>query len=160
MNIDWINAPEWAIAHAFHATAMGVKEVWVGEDKYQQFDHGKSFPYGGIVGASSYHNPRRYQFAFETPRPAAWTGDGLPPAGTVCEWFDADSGRWLKSEIAFLSSWVIVVRDVLPHPEGPVDIAFDLNKIHPKFRRIRTPEQIAADAVSYTHLTLPTTPYV
>lgn len=76
-----------------------------------------------------------------------WTGEGLPPVRTVCEWFDADSGHWLKSEIAFLSSWVIVVRDVFPHPDGPVDIAFDLNKIHPKFRMIRTPEQIAADEI-------------
>lgn len=77
--------------------------------------------------------------------PPAWSGEGLPPAGTVCEWLDPDSGRWLKSVIAFLSSWVIVVRGICPHPDGPVDIAFDLNKIHPKFRPIRTPEQIAAE---------------
>lgn len=75
----------------------------------------------------------------------SWNGDGLPPAGTVCEWLDQGSDRWLTVEIVFLSSWVIVVRHSNPHPDGSVDLAFDLINQQPSFRPIRNVEQIAAE---------------
>lgn len=147
--IDWSKAPDWAIAHAFHATAMGVKEVWVGEDKYQQFDHGKSFPYGGTVGATSYHNPRRYQFAFETPRPAPWSGEGLPPVGAVCEYHKlggvvSAGADWIRVKIIATITddnrispiAVFMPCDAAPYVgQGTADT----------FRPIRMPEQIAAE---------------
>ena len=77
-----------------------------------------------------------------------WTGEGLPPVGTVCEWFDSDCGRWLKVSIAYVSNWVIVLRDSKPHPDGSVEIAKDVSSDPercPKFRIIRTPEQIATE---------------
>lgn len=86
MKIDWNEAPEWAIGHALHVSGGGdIKEVWVGEEKYQRLDQQKAFCYGGGEG-DSHHNPRRYQFKYETLRPTAWTGEGLPPVGTVC-WY-------------------------------------------------------------------------
>jgi hypothetical protein len=141
MNIDWGSAPDWAIAHAFHATAMGVKEVWVGEDKYQQFDHGKSFPYGGTVGAMSYHNPRRYQFAFETQRPTRWTGEGLPPVGTVCEILTIRDA-WAKVFVVAITDYRIYCETVgRDEPDEFCPI-----KKYARFRPILTPEQIADEA--------------
>jgi len=82
-------------------------------------------------------------------RPVSWTGEGLPPVGTVCEWKHA--GTWLKVEVAYLSEWLIVLRDTrkaessLIDSEG-VEIAIDHWKEDaPVFRPLRTPEQIAAE---------------
>ena len=142
MDIEWKDAPDWAVAHAFHATAMGVKEVWVGEDKYQQLDHSRPFSYGGTVGADSFHNPRRNQFAFETLRPEPWNGEGLPPAGTVCEMRAHKLNDWSKAEIKFASRNVVVWDwDREPSINGLCTAyAHDI-----EIRPIRTPEQIAAE---------------
>lgn len=82
-------------------------------------------------------------------RPVSWAGEGLPPVGTVCEWKHA--GQWLKVEVAYLSEWLIVLRDTrkadssLIDSEG-VEIAIDHWKEDaPVFRPLRTPEQIAAE---------------
>ncbi|QLL11748.1 hypothetical protein [Pseudomonas chlororaphis] len=74
-----------------------------------------------------------------------WSGEGLPPVGTVCEWFERNCSRWAKCEVVFSSSWVMVIRDTSTHPDGPVDTAIDLVATAPDFRPIRTPEQIAAE---------------
>jgi len=82
--------------------------------------------------------------ALNKPAGPAWDGEGRPPVGTRCEWLDSSSSqRWLTVDIAFPSCWVIVVRDVNPHPDGPVDLAININNEVAHFRPIRTPEQIA-----------------
>lgn len=152
MNIDWSKAPEWAIGWAVHAFVGEVKEVWVGETQYQRVDQSKSFPYGGGTGDAR-HNPRRSQFHFEQLRPAPWSGEGLPPAGTVCEFIsDMDDG----------SDWHPQLRngmrvEVIAHfNTGASDVAafvFDYDgttrqveqAVADCFRPIRTPEQIAAE---------------
>ncbi|WP_052961845.1 hypothetical protein [Pseudomonas fluorescens] len=96
MNIDWSKAPEWAVAHGLHETGFGIEEFWLGETQHQNLEHSKSFPYGGgDPSCGSFHNSRRESFSYVTERPAAWTGDGLPPVGTVCGlWFKgADQGE-------------------------------------------------------------------
>lgn len=137
MNIDWSIAPEWAVAHALYAFGGEISEVWVGEEQYQRLDQPKPFPYGG--GAqSSFHNPRRYQFRYETLRPLPWNGEGLPPAGTVCE-FTLHRGA-----VAWATGTVI-------GNEGPnqVVIKYGRTEYHARnihgVRPIRTAEQIAAE---------------
>jgi len=146
MKIDWNVAPDWAIGHAIHATAMGVKEVWVGEDKYQQFDHSRPFPYGGTVGADSYHNPRRNQFAFETLRPAPWTGEGLPPVGTVCRIVKIDGiDAPLDTECKIVAHEMNGDNPVAVYLHGKAYALFVGIGIQECFHPIRTPEQIAAE---------------
>ena len=93
MDINWSKAPDWAVAHGLHETGFGIKEFWLGETQHQNLEHAKSFPYGGgDPSRGSFHNSRRESFSYVTPRPAPWTGEGLPPAGTVCE-FAGEIGR-------------------------------------------------------------------
>jgi hypothetical protein len=74
------------------------------------------------------------------PRPAtqpAWSGEGLPPVGVVCE-VEKDTGRalWHKVKILYMGSEHAIVFG--EHGEQH----FLLRGV--KFRPIRTPEQIAA----------------
>lgn len=72
--------------------------------------------------------------------PAQWTGEGLPPVGTVCEY--KDDAQWVSVEVKYLSGVTYVLRPLIPIGE------FDEIVIHPiaaKFRPIRTPEQIKAE---------------
>ncbi len=74
-----------------------------------------------------------------TPRPAAWNGEGLPPAGTVCEVEDAD-GNWHECTVLahFRTDAVFI-----PDPDYPYGVYDGLPA--ERFRPIRTPEQIAAE---------------
>lgn len=140
MIIDWNVAPDWAIGHAIHATTMGVKEVWVGEDRYQQFDHSRSFPYGGTIGADSYHNPRRKQFAFETLRPAPWNGEGPPPVGVLIEMkYKAATAEWANPGFHSVTLAWVGIETFVTSDEKFGSLCDVL------FRPIRTPEQIAAE---------------
>jgi hypothetical protein len=82
------------------------------------------------------------------PRPSpAWSGEGPPPAGTVCE-YNLKAGPWFKCEIRYVldndqdpeaDGWQAVIW--CPHLEKEqMAKASGFN-----FRPIRTPEQIAAD---------------
>lgn len=138
--IDWDLAPEWAIAHALLAYCSEISEVWVGEDKWQRLTQGKSFPYGG-GGGDAHHNPTRKQFKYETPRPAPWNGEGLPPVGTVCEVQHPDRpDTWCKCTILVWGSECAVFSADANYP-----FAYDGNGYPESFRPIRTPEQIAAE---------------
>lgn len=139
MEIDWSKAPEWAVAHALYTFVNQITPVWVGVDQWQDVVRGKPFPYGGGAGDAR-HNPTRAQFQYETPRPAAWTGEGLPPVGTVCE-VDGSAGPtgWGECTIRYVSDDVIVFKRVAYGFESFSSIGED------SFRPIRTPEQIAAE---------------
>lgn len=66
--------------------------------------------------------------------PSPWTGDGLPPVGTVCEWFSEDYG-WLGGRVVGHDGSV----SVISHNDG-------YTGCHPhQVRPIRTPEQIAEE---------------
>lgn len=75
------------------------------------------------------------------PTTPSWSGEGLPPAGVVCEYRVCD-GPWYKCEIRY----------TIKHPDGGV-IAYCPHLDHEQalyapycqFRPIRTPEQIAAE---------------
>lgn len=139
MIIEWKNAPDWAIAHALYAYGGELYEVWVGEDKYQRQDHPMSFPYGGTAG-DCYHNPRRYQFKYETPRPVPWNGEGLPPVGVPIEMKHKDATEgWARPDFCEETLVWIGKKRFMTADEMVGDIASYL------FRPIRTPEQIAAE---------------
>lgn len=137
MNIDWSKAPEGATR--YHPETSKIIEHWlklVGDEEWIWTSLGKRWmPHLDTVVDGGY---------YDRPTPE-WSGEGLPPAGTVCEWLDRNCKRWLPVEIMFCSSWVVVVRDTKSHPDGPVDLAIELIGEEPEFRPLRTPEQIAAE---------------
>lgn len=69
---------------------------------------------------------------------SAWNGEGLPPAGTVCEFSRKGCGNWGRVEILYVGKQRIFFRD----RDGD-----ELSRSHgeSEFRPIRTAEQIAAD---------------
>jgi hypothetical protein len=77
----------------------------------------------------------------------AWTGEGRPPVGTVCE---AKMPPGLSREVALGWEWrkVEVVKSGMDGAENEC-LVFDLETTRPawvdEFRPIRTPEQIAAE---------------
>lgn len=72
------------------------------------------------------------------PRPSPWSGEGLPPVGTVCEYQVRGYGEWHRATI-------------LAHHNGHAWATGDDEKHcftvppHGNFRPIKTPEQIAAE---------------
>lgn len=142
MDIDWSKAPDWAVAHGLHETGFGIKEFWLGETQHQNLEHAKSFSYGGgDPSCGSFHNSRRESFSYVTPRPAPWTGEGLPPVGTVCDlkfdhWTD-----WERHEILCHGNKFLFVREISSGYDREGSMAMD----GIMFRAVRTPEQAAAD---------------
>lgn len=76
-------------------------------------------------------------------RPSTWTGEGLPPAGTVCEVLNntLDRPEWERCTILFMGKFKAVYESESCH-ERVADVSEDWMI---SFRPIRTPEQIAAD---------------
>lgn len=156
MNIDWSKAPAWAVGHALHAFGGEIREVWVGEHQYQRLDQPKPFPYGG--GNSDHrHNPRRSEFHFEQLRPVLWTGEGLPPIGTVCEFAGGTNcpedplDKDLKEgdEATIIAHFKDGESELAAFTFNPRNLsrgnACVEQGMHGCFRPIRTPEQIAAE---------------
>lgn len=153
MSIDWSKAPDWAVAHGLHETGFGIKEFWLGETQHQNLEHAKSFPYGGgDPSCGSFHNSRRESFSYVTPRPALWTGEGLPPVGIDVEVFAEYShprfDRFLNQKVSVIAHDVIN-GDPVAVFRMPVDGDDTEQDYHAmvagSFRPIRTPEQIAAE---------------
>ncbi len=80
------------------------------------------------------------------PRPTEeWTGEDLPPAGTVCECMCTAKGKeraWFIARVNYMSEHTAVLDSLVDCAELGEFVA------HPatmKFRPIRTPDQIAAE---------------
>lgn len=76
------------------------------------------------------------------PRPAAWTGEGLPPAGALCEALIPHHPEPLWVEVTVLAHWT--------SPQGLIySWVAERDAFYPpgefRFRPIRTPEQIASE---------------
>jgi hypothetical protein len=129
MNIDWSKAPKDA---THYAPAFGKSdELWAKKVgaywNYFAIDdfHGRGW-YAGI-------GPDSRESYIE--RPSAWHGEGLPPVGTVCEFY-ADEDDWRRCEIVAHRNEMAVVWVNASHifsSQGGI------------LRPIRTPEQIAAE---------------
>lgn len=131
MNIDWSKAPEGA-THAGNMRGSVHRQCWYKfelgywfftyDDKWERLD--------AIPG----HTPL-------IDRPHAWTGECLPPVGTVCEFRSKseDCVIWRKAEVMYLTRDTIVLRfdETFAECAGYPDVFL--------FRPIRTPEQIEID---------------
>ena len=93
---------------------------------------GRSFVISSVSVAEDQVMPQANASFSEVTLPA-WTGEGLPPVGTVCE-------------IKRSANWTTV--DVIAHYKGQAVIALDDDvelRDHSELRPIRTPEHIAAE---------------
>ena len=126
--IDWSKAPEgathyWRAKNTFYTEIKG--EFYFAET-----------PQTGAV-----NSPRGWIASLEkrpTTQPA-WSGEGLPPVGVVCEWeHETNKGCWRKAEIKYIGSAYVIVADF-----AGIEQHYYLRNM--QFRPIRTPEQIAAE---------------
>lgn len=70
-------------------------------------------------------------------RPQEWDGSGLPPIGTVCEYYSSDGDVWRKCEIVAYYLANVVAIDLFY--STAICLRIEL------FRPIKTPEQIAEE---------------
>lgn len=68
-----------------------------------------------------------------------WTGEGQPPAGTLCEWKEKTGFKWVQATVLFITEQSVV----LQRSDG---FEWQMLAKATVFRRIRTPEQIAEEA--------------
>ena len=127
--IDWSKAP--ADATHYQAATHGVFECWLkpghavrvsrGEPDWREDDHADD-----LIATSAIKRP--------------WSGEGLPPVGTVCErrFIDSDYEKWSLMDVLCHGKTTIYYRD-----RNGTEWSHYINDL--EFRPIRTPEQIAAD---------------
>lgn len=140
MKIDLTKKPEGA-THINPHSGLWVKCFGDNSGSYQFFNNGE-WEMGFGCMSNSY---------LEIAQPEPWTGEGLPPVGTVCEAHRLGGiihpeHRWMRVQI--LAHWTEDDR------LGPVAIYMPLPGSNPSvaqgietcFRPIRTPEQIAEEA--------------
>lgn len=82
--------------------------------------------------------PSRYQLI-----PAPWTGEGLPPVGTVCD-MTLRQGTNTEVEVLAYHGQSVWLKDTGKH-SGVHYFTSEIDKTRIQFRPIRTPEQIAAE---------------
>lgn len=148
MNIDWSTAPEDA-THYSQLAALGMR--WRRETKFG-WDTWKGKEWISTVNAQPHLYIER-----ESQSSPVWTGEGLPPVGTVCEFaggtpcpedpFDKDLRVGMKvTIIAHFKCGDFTMAAFTFDPENP-----DRGMVQVEqgnfgcFRPIRTPEQIAAE---------------
>lgn len=137
-DIDWSKAPKWA--NVVIRAELG-SEFWSpyfgpGHPTVQDIKTGKT-QYASMTGEHC------WTLVEKRPGPV-WSGEGLPPVGTVCQLRtvrdpnDAFEG-WGKAEILYSSDGAVVWRW-----QGHTS-EFGAEWSEVEFRPIRTPEQIAAE---------------
>lgn len=137
--IDWSKAPDWAKKHGLSGAFKS--PVWFDDKKYTYVDgqqDGKEFFY---TDACTYA-AKDFSQVSERPTTPSWSGEGLPPVGTVCELRVHKLTEWsaAKNEFAYRN---VIVWDWVGEPAVNglcTAYAHDV-----EFRQIRTPEQIARD---------------
>ena len=132
MKIDWNEAPEWADGHG-EVHCLTTKKIWFNEHAYMYVGDSRSYQWCG-QDADLVHNHGRKSVTNITLRPAPWTGEGLPPVGTVCEYFSS-LGEWRVCRIVAHDGLNAVFNCLNEYGAHIAD----------GFRAIRTPEQIAAE---------------
>lgn len=134
MNIDWSKAPE----EATHALTTGPRwdgsSTVAGEIRYA-VRRNKSYVEVGDPEDATFCMGKR-SWVVVAKRPAPWTGEGLPPVGTVCE-VCSDLGSWEVCTVLAHNGADVVFVDATGVYGG-----LDESR---RFRPIRTPEQIAAE---------------
>lgn len=129
--IDWSKAPEGA-------THYDCREH-VSPAFMRKNHNGSDWEYFGMRHWIMYGQLSADQEAKLIARPQPWTGEGLPPVGTVCEYTDLHGLKWYGCEIiAYYGGHVWLRTTGAGRDHVKVVGAF-------RFRPIRTPEQIASD---------------
>lgn len=125
--IDWSKAPEgWKLVPIKPTpemrSAAGAAECMAVRERRQFFAGDSWLPM--VRNAPEYSAPE-------------WTGEGLPPVGTVCEWLQGSQHQWERIEILAYhggDTWI--------QQEGkPSIIVGNIANLRP----LRTPEAIAAE---------------
>jgi len=128
--IDWSKAPEGTTGRG----EIGISGfyVWFSDEWYEYVNtnHGGRYYFGDAFT----YKKEDIVSVIMRPQPTPWSGEGLPPVGTVCEWFSPVYG-WLGGKVVGRDGTV----SVIAHNDG-------YTGCHPhEVRPIRTTEQIAAD---------------
>ncbi|MFG3398697.1 hypothetical protein ACQKEK_02325 [Pseudomonas sp. NPDC077408] len=137
--IDWSKAPEWATGYGLMNGSFGIEEVWFNDKQYlplqSQGGYGP-YPFGGGTGPHM-HNATKSQIAFQRHRPAPWSGEGLPPVGTVCEAWHNGCAQGVV-QVRYSGGCMVLWNVKLKHEQCSASENYT-------FKPIRTPEQIAAE---------------
>lgn len=134
-NIDWSSAPEWATKHGIVGTYREYP-IWFNDSQYTYCDEqqeGRVFKFSdGCV-----YKPKEIYAITERPAPQ-WSGEGLPPIGTLVRISDDGSLYYGKNESG----------EVIAHVEdcAVVRMSYGLGCFTARYLEpIKTPEQIAAE---------------
>jgi hypothetical protein len=138
-NIDWSKAPEGATHYMTPPSSSPWRdlsgETWKWWDEQVGWKDSEE-------SSKSFFGRRHDRLILN---PSSWTGEGLPPVGTVCEVTTNDGYNWRPVKILFLDEFIILAGEV----EGKTDRQIlRLCDADVSFRAVRTPEQIAAEKVS------------
>lgn len=131
--IDWSKAPEDATHHI--AENNSTFECWLKPGYAVRVSRGSS-----DWVRNDYADKLIADCATERPTTPSWSGEGLPPVGTVCErrFIDSDDEKWSLMDVLCHGKTTIYYRD-----RNGTEWSHYINDL--EFRPIRTPEQIAAD---------------
>ena len=137
MEIDWGQAPD----EATHALSTGPKwdgsQDLIGKIRFA-VKRGKGYAESSDPDGVEFCMGKK-SWVVVAERPAAWTGEGLPPVGTVCEMQHEDWNRgWEKVLVLYASNAYVITSD----PKSGEQHWYPRNL---SFRPLRTPDQIAAE---------------
>lgn len=135
--IDWKKSPEWA--NAVIASADG-QEFYVSQ--FGGISARQRVGYSVVDDDASADMIHPHDWMLIETRHPAWSGEGLPPAGTVCELRAHKLTEWSAAKIEFAFRNVIVWDWIGEPSMNGLCTAYAHNV---EIRPIRTPEQIAAD---------------
>lgn len=134
-NVDWSKAPQWATRLMRNIAPNETPNCWADEDGKALWITDSADKIFSIVE----------QCWMLIERRPAWSGEGLPPVGTVCEVYHCD--EWLQGEViahfqqraGIVAAYTVEVGSIgsgIKHLDSAIGECF---------RPIRTPEQIAAE---------------
>ncbi|MDA3170293.1 hypothetical protein JR315_28990 [Pseudomonas aeruginosa] len=137
MSIDWGKANDRAVA------ALIAKKNNI---HYPGFEFVSGYHRTGCMIRATSADDGRPLSALENvweivERPATWSGQGLPPVGTVCEWNESDGWAYTESKVVAYTDDGLFVCMQKPGRRPEV-----LRIDNCEFRPVRTLEQIAAEA--------------
>ncbi|MDI9296358.1 hypothetical protein QMY33_14730 [Pseudomonas aeruginosa] len=134
MSIDWTKAPEGA-TH-WEPRSDEYREAWMKNVADKWFFWGsrrKAWIEDPGISAER-------EATFEARPQEPWSGQGLPPIGTVCEWHESDGWAYTESKVVAYTDDGLFVCMQKPGRRPEV-----LRIDNCEFRPIRTAEQIAAE---------------
>ena len=150
IKVDWSEAPEGA-THYFHGSSTPWRDL--SGEKWKWFS-GNSWHCSGYPSSEIMDD---YSDRMTEKPSSAWSGEGLPPVGTVCEFaggtpcpedpFDKDLREGMQvTIIAHFKCGDFTLAAFTFNPENPDRGMVQVEQGNYRcFRPIRTPEQIAAE---------------